>query len=63
MTDKQILETLDEMEAYWIQCYAGASVGGKAERRFARYANCIGELKTMIRQRKAAEKEEKTHDK
>lgn len=51
MTDKQIVDTLEEIETYYIQCYSSATVGGKAERRFARYIEAVKEAKEIIRQR------------
>lgn len=62
MTVTQILDTMDEIETYYIQCYASATAGGKAERRFARYIAAVKEGKEIIRQHKAAENKEEKHD-
>ena len=58
MTEKQILNTLDEIEVYFIQCHSSAAVGGRAEKRFERYISCVDTVKKMIRQQKAAENKE-----
>lgn len=58
MTDKQILDALDEIEVYFIQRLSSAAVGGRAVKRFYRYLCCLDAVKKMIRQRKAAENKE-----
>jgi hypothetical protein len=64
MTDKQVIDALGEMEIYFVQCYASASVGGRAEKRFGRYIAALKQAKDIVKKRGTAEnKEDGDHDK
>lgn len=58
MTEKQIMNTLDEMEEYFIRCFAAAANGSRQEARFARYLRAIREVKELIKPRETAENKE-----
>ena len=64
MTEREVVDALGEMEVYFVQCYASASVGGRAEKRVGRYITALKSAKDIVKKRGTAEnKEEKTHDK
>ena len=64
MTDKDMVDALGEMEIYFVQCYASASVGGWDEKRYGRYVAALKCAKDIVKERVTAEnKEDKTHDK
>ena len=56
MTEKQIMNTLDEMEEYFVRCFAAAATGSRQESRFSQYVKIIREVKDMIKQRETAGK-------
>lgn len=49
MTDKAVIDTLNDIEVYFIQCHNNAAVGGRAEKRLVRYICCVETVKKMIR--------------
>ena len=64
MTEKRILNTLDEIEEHFVRCFASAATGSRQEARFARYIRTIREVKELIKPRETAEnKEDRDHDK
>lgn len=58
MTEKQIMNTLDEMEEYFIRCFAAAATGSRQESRFSQYVKIVRKVKDMIKQRETAENKE-----
>lgn len=58
MTEKQIMNTLDEMEEYFVRCFAAAATGSRQESRFSQYVKIIREVKDMIKPGKPAENKE-----
>ena len=58
MTEKQILNTLDEMEEYFIRCFASAAMGSRQESRFVQYLKTLRAVKEMIKPGKPAENKE-----
>ena len=58
MTEKQILNTLDEMEEYFVRCFASAAMGSRQESRFMQYIYALRAVKEMVKPGKPAENKE-----
>jgi len=48
MQEKTLLETLDEIESYFVRCYMNAMAGGKMQEMYSWYLDTIAEVKKLI---------------
>lgn len=49
MQEKTLLETLGEIEEYFVRCYTNAMAGGKMQEMYARYLDTLAKVKKLIK--------------